>query len=97
MRQSFLSSDTDHSGRIEAREILQALTAVGWNFLSMGTINELMRKFDKTQKGLDWREFLHMLSHIAHVHTVFIWNDQAKRGTVSLNEDQLLHISAFLL
>jgi len=97
MRQAFISADTDHSGRIEAREIQSALSSVGWNFLSLPTINELMRKFDKTQKGLDWREFLLMLAHIAHVHTVFAWNDSAKRGTISLNEDQLLHISAFLL
>jgi len=97
MRQAFLSADTDRSGRIEAREIHMALTSVGWSFLSLPTINELMRKFDKSQKGLDWREFLLMLAHIAHVHTVFTWNDTAKRGQITLNEDQLLHITAFLL
>jgi len=97
MRAAFLMADTDHSGRIEAPEILNALNGAGWTFLTMPTITELMRKFDKTRKGLDWREFLLMLSHIANVHSVFSWNDSYRRGTISLNEDQLLHISAYLI
>jgi len=97
MRQAFLLADTDRSGRIEAREIFNALTRAGFSFLSMGTINELLHKFDRSQRGLDWREFLLMVSHIANVHTVFQWNDTGQRGSVTLNEDQLVHISAYLI
>jgi len=97
MRQAFLQADTDHSGRIEAREIHQALSGAGFPSLSMGSIQELLNKFDKTRRGLDWREFLLMVAHIANVRSVFQWNDSQKKGMILLTEDQLTHISAYLM
>jgi len=97
MRQAFIAADTDRSGRIEAREILQALSGAGFSYLSMGSIQELLRKFDKSKKGLDWREFLLMAAHIANVRSVFQWNDSQKKGVITLTEDQLTHISAYLI
>lgn len=87
MRQAFFAADSDRSGRIEAREIFQALTSAGFNYLTMPSVMELLAKFDKTRrvcnnllpfllmffKGLDWQEFLLMAAHIAHVRSVFAW------------------------
>jgi len=97
MRQAFMSADSDRSGRIEAREIHQALSGAGFTNLSMGSTQELLNKFDKTRKGLDWREFLLMVAHIANVRSVFQWNDNQKKGFITLTEDQLTHISAYLI
>jgi len=97
MRQAFVGADADRSGRIDAREIHQALANAGFNYLSMGSILELLHKFDRTRMGLDWREFLLMVSHIALVRSVYEWNDKQKRGFITLTEDQFTQVSAYLL
>lgn len=96
MRQAFFAADSDRSGRIEAREIFQALTNAGFNYLTMPSVMELLAKFDKTRRGLDWLEFLLMSAHIAHVRSVFLWNDKNKSGIIHLNLDQLTQVAAFL-
>uniref|UniRef100_A0A6B2LHS4 EF-hand domain-containing protein n=1 Tax=Arcella intermedia TaxID=1963864 RepID=A0A6B2LHS4_9EUKA len=97
MRQAFLNADADKSGRIEAKEIFEALRGAGFNYLTLPTVQELLNKFDKSRRGLDWREFLMMVAHIAHVRSVFQWNDTKKTGQITLSSDQLTHISAYLL
>jgi len=97
MRQAFLAADADRSGRIDAHEIHQALSNASFNYLSMGSILELLHKFDRSRLGLEWREFLLMAAHIALVRSVFEWNDKQKKGFITLTEDQFTQISAFLL
>eukprot|EP01127_Copromyxa_protea_P015741 TRINITY_DN4579_c2_g1_i1.p1 TRINITY_DN4579_c2_g1~~TRINITY_DN4579_c2_g1_i1.p1 ORF type:complete len:262 (+),score=38.40 TRINITY_DN4579_c2_g1_i1:157-942(+) len=96
MRQAFLTADTDRSGRIEAKEIHQALTNAGFSYISMSTILELLHKYDSTRLGLDWPQFLIMVSQIAHVRSVFEWNDKSNSGWVTFNRDQMTQIAAFL-
>jgi len=96
MRQAFMQADSDRSGRIESREIFQALQGAGFAYITMNTVLELLHRFDVTKRGLDWTEFLMMVSHIAHCRSIFEWNDKAKQGWIQLNQDQLTQISAFL-
>jgi len=96
MKQAFNAADKDHSGRIESNEIFQALSAAGFGYVSMNSVKELTTKFDKTRKGLDWNEFLLMAACIAHVRSVFQWNDKNNTGVINLNIDQLTQIAAYL-
>lgn len=96
MRQAFTNADADRSGRIEANEIYRALNGAGFSYLSPVSVNELTAKYDKTRKGLDWQEFLLMSACIAHVRSVFQWNDKQNTGTITLNIDQLTQIAAYL-
>lgn len=69
-----MAADMDRSGRIEAREIHSALQNAGFSYISMSTILELLHKYDTTRLGLDWPQFLIMVSQIAHVRSVFEWS-----------------------
>jgi Ca2+-binding EF-hand superfamily protein len=73
VRQAFIIADTDRSGRIEAREIYQALAGAGLNFVSFQTILELLHKYDRTRLGLSWEEFLMLAAHCAHCKSIFEW------------------------
>jgi Ca2+-binding EF-hand superfamily protein len=96
MRKAFTTADSDRSGRIESREIQTALQQSSFQFISLGTIEELLKTFDKQRRGLDWPEFLLMTSHIAHCRSVFEWNDKEKQGIVKFSIDEFTQITAYL-
>jgi len=96
MRQAFTTADSDRSGRIDSKEIHVALQKCGFQYISISTIEELMITFDKSFQGLDWPEFLLLVSHIAHCRSVFEWNDKGNTGVVKFNIDELTQISAYL-
>eukprot|EP01122_Echinamoeba_exundans_P011990 TRINITY_DN4928_c0_g1_i1.p1 TRINITY_DN4928_c0_g1~~TRINITY_DN4928_c0_g1_i1.p1 ORF type:complete len:253 (-),score=50.26 TRINITY_DN4928_c0_g1_i1:67-756(-) len=96
VRNAFINADADRSGRIEAREIFQALQQCGFNYLSFNTVVELMSRFDTTKRGLDWGEFLLLMAMIAHCRSLFEWNDRDRDGWITINQDQLIQLTAFL-
>jgi Ca2+-binding EF-hand superfamily protein len=96
MRQAFMNADSDKSGRIEANEIYNALGGAGFNYLTQNSVKELTTKYDKTRYGLDWPQFLLMAASIAHVRSVYQWNDKQNKGYITLTIDQLTQIAAYL-
>jgi len=96
IRNAFLMADTDRSGRLEAREIHTAMTQAGFQYLTMSTISELLHKYDRSRLGLLWEEFLMMAAHIAHCRSIFEWNDKDKDGWITINQDQLIQLTAYL-
>jgi peflin len=96
VRNAFINADADRSGRIEAREIFQALQQCGFNYLTFTTIVELMGRFDTTKRGLDWGEFLLLMAMIAHCRSLFEWNDRDRDGWITINQDQMIQLTAFL-
>jgi Ca2+-binding EF-hand superfamily protein len=96
VRQAFITADTDRSGRIEAREVFQALAGAGLNFVSFNSILELLHKYDKTRLGLSWEEFLMLAAHCAHCKSIFEWNDKDRDGWITINLDQLIQLTSYL-
>lgn len=45
-----MQADSDRSGRIESREIFQALQGAGFAYITMNTILELLHRFDLTKR-----------------------------------------------
>jgi Ca2+-binding EF-hand superfamily protein len=91
VRQAFLMADTDRSGRIEAREIHQALAYAGLNFISFNSILELLHKYDRTRMGLSWEEFLMLAAQCAHCKSIFEWYISSHFHSSSFNNNGFLH------
>jgi len=96
MQNAFFTADKDKSGAIDPNEILTALQQAGFN-LSMPTVQAYGRKFDPAGRGIDFPNFLWICSHLAHCRSIFEWNDQQRRGSITLTYDALCHIAVDLL
>jgi len=96
MQNVFFQADEDRSGTIDAREIFSALTGAGFQ-LSFPTITACVNKFDTTRRGLDFPTFLYLCAHLAHLRSIFEWNDPQNTGRISLTYDNLCHIGTDIL
>jgi Ca2+-binding EF-hand superfamily protein len=90
IQNAFYASDTNRSGTLDAREIHGALTSAGF-VLTLPTVQVCVKKFDKGY-GLGIGDFLLVCSHFAQIRSIFEWNDQQRRGSVTLNYDQMCNI-----
>lgn len=57
----------------------------------------MVRKFDPTKQGISIDRYLYICAHLATVRTIFEWNDRDRDGQITLNLDQLSHITIHLL
>jgi len=96
MQTAFFAADQDRSGLIDAREIHTALQQARFS-LSLQTVQAITKKFDQTGRGIDFPTFLFVTAHLAHIRSIFEWNDTRNLGTVSLNFDAFCHIGTDLL
>eukprot|EP01114_Cavostelium_apophysatum_P004974 TRINITY_DN1547_c0_g1_i1.p1 TRINITY_DN1547_c0_g1~~TRINITY_DN1547_c0_g1_i1.p1 ORF type:complete len:304 (-),score=50.83 TRINITY_DN1547_c0_g1_i1:68-979(-) len=97
MQQAFYQADADRSGYVDEREIHAAVQGAGFQ-LTFPTLKEICGRFDYVPNmGLSIQSFLQVCIHLARLRSIFEWNDIQKRGTVTLNFDQLSHIATHLL
>eukprot|EP01127_Copromyxa_protea_P009782 TRINITY_DN2325_c0_g1_i1.p1 TRINITY_DN2325_c0_g1~~TRINITY_DN2325_c0_g1_i1.p1 ORF type:complete len:236 (+),score=46.02 TRINITY_DN2325_c0_g1_i1:21-728(+) len=96
MQSVFFQADADRSGTIDAREIFPALTGAGFQ-LSFATVQACVAKFDTTRRGIDFPTFLYLCSHLAHLRSIFEWNDPQNTGRINLTYDALCHIGTDIL
>jgi len=96
MQNAFFQADSDRSGTIDSREIWLALTGAGFQ-ISSPTVQAIVQKFDKTGRGLDFSNFLYLCGHLAHVRSIYEWNDPQRRGQIVLTFDNLAHIATDIL
>jgi len=91
LQTSFFASDTDRSGRIDAREIHAALAKTGLQ-VGLPAVQCLMTKYDKSGYGLIFQDFLLLCATIAQGRSLFQWRDTSRTGQISINLDQLLEL-----
>eukprot|EP01120_Amphizonella_sp_Union-15-10_P002145 TRINITY_DN1229_c0_g1_i1.p1 TRINITY_DN1229_c0_g1~~TRINITY_DN1229_c0_g1_i1.p1 ORF type:complete len:219 (-),score=46.08 TRINITY_DN1229_c0_g1_i1:71-727(-) len=96
MLDAFFKSDVDKNGILDANEIQSAIKAGGFE-LSLSTVQFLVKKFDKKQEGVDFGSFLMLTAHLAHLRSLFWWNDRDGDGKLVLNLDQLSHLCTEML
>eukprot|EP01125_Pyxidicula_operculata_P004390 TRINITY_DN1671_c0_g1_i4.p1 TRINITY_DN1671_c0_g1~~TRINITY_DN1671_c0_g1_i4.p1 ORF type:complete len:309 (-),score=113.63 TRINITY_DN1671_c0_g1_i4:73-999(-) len=96
MQAAFFRADADRSGTIGANELYQALSSAGFQ-LSQQTVTAVTKKFDTTGRGLDFPTFLFVCGHLAHIRSIFEWNDQQRTNQITLNFDQFAHVGTDLL
>jgi len=94
---SFIIADTDKSLRLDPPEIMGAMQQLGFSSIGQGTIEEIVRKFDPNKQGITINKYLYLCAHLATVKTIFEWNDRTHNGQITLNLDQLCHITIHLL
>jgi Ca2+-binding EF-hand superfamily protein len=93
MQQVFASADKDRSGRLDSREIHEALKTGGFN-IGFTTAQALHRKFDTTGYGLDMAQWIALVAHVAVTRSAFELRDKEKKGVITMNFDQLLEFSS---
>jgi len=93
LQAAFFAADQDRSGRIDAREIYNALARCGFT-ASFPSIQALMYKYDKTGYGLMFQDFLKVCSTIAQTRSLFQWKDPQRTGQISVTQDQLIELVA---
>lgn len=93
MQQVFSMGDKDRNGRLDSREIHEALRTGGFN-MSYNTSHALYRKYDTTGYGLDMAQWIALVAHVAMTRTAFETRDRERKGQIVFNFDQLLEFSA---
>jgi Ca2+-binding EF-hand superfamily protein len=97
MTNAFIMGDRDRSGYLDPTEIFTALMAGGFQ-LSLPTVQALVAKFDRARTGMiTYETFLLMTAHLAHVRSIFEWNDPSRTGRVTYNYDQLTLVTTDVL
>jgi len=96
MQNAFFQADKDRSGSIDSQEIWTAINAAGFQ-VSLQTIQAIVNKFDPTKRGLPFSSFLYLCAHLAHIRSIYDWNDQQRRGYITLTYDALCHIGTDIL
>jgi len=95
MQATFSQGDKDKNGRLDAQEIHQALQVGGFT-MSYQTCAALHRKYNISGSGLNMQEFIHLVAHVALAKTAFEVKDREKKGSISLNYDQLLELTSYM-
>jgi len=57
----------------------------------------LSHKFSIPGRGIDFPNFLFMAAHLAHLRSIFEWNDLDRDGRITLTYDALAHIGTDIL
>lgn len=96
MTASFYQADQDRSGFLDSREIFNALSSAGFQ-LQFPTVQAICQKFDNGAGQVSADGYIHICAHLAAVRSIFEWNDTQRTGKITLNYDQLSHISTHLL
>jgi len=96
MQTAFFGADRDRSGFIDANEMFAAVSGAGFQ-LSLPTIQALAAKFAIPGRGVDFPNYLFMCAHLAHLRSIFEWNDTDRDGRVTLTYDSLAHIGTDIL
>ena len=57
----------------------------------------LVQKFSTPGRGVDFPNYLFMCAHLAHLRSIFEWNDTDRDGRITLTYDALAHIGTDIL
>lgn len=85
--QWFIAVDTDRSGRINDKELLQALGNAPWARFSSETCRIMISMFDRDSTGtIDVQEFQGLFNYITQWRGIFDQYDRDRSGAVDANE-----------
>lgn len=85
--QWFLSVDADRSGKINATELLQALSNAPWARFTPETCRLMISTFDRDQSGtVEIQEFQALFNYITQWRAIFDQFDRDRSGAVDGNE-----------
>jgi len=96
MQNAFQQIDQQRLGYLPPQQIFQAIQSSGFQ-VSLPTIQAMAKKFDPTNRGIDFPTYIFMCAHLAHTRSIFEWNDPRRAGSITLNYDQLAHIATEIL
>jgi len=103
MHVAFLAHDRDRSGRLDVREVCDALSQGGFRF-TLPTIQAVMNRFQRRNAsyaappdaGLDFETFLQMCAYLGQVKSTFEVKDTDRDGWIRLNLEDLVLLSVSL-
>eukprot|EP00708_Paratrimastix_pyriformis_P004418 GAFH01003296.1.p1 GENE.GAFH01003296.1~~GAFH01003296.1.p1 ORF type:complete len:266 (-),score=56.82 GAFH01003296.1:167-856(-) len=95
-QRSFTAFDRDGSGRLDLREVHQGITQTGFS-VSEQAIVQVMKVFDREQRGLDYGQFLELCVFMGLARSVFGFFDGQRTGQVLLNFDSFLTACSLML
>lgn len=85
--QWFVAVDTDRSGKINANELLQALSNAPWARFSAETCRLMISTFDRDQTGtIELQEFQALFSYITQWRGIFDQFDRDRSGAIDGGE-----------
>lgn len=93
LQTAFFAADKDRSGRLDAREINDALKVAGLT-VKLPSVQSLMKKFDHTGHGITFPEFLSLAATIAQAKSLIQW--KGRSGSVSLDLDGLVEMVGYM-
>jgi Ca2+-binding EF-hand superfamily protein len=94
MQQTFKMGDKDGNGRLDAREIHEAILKGGFTNVSFKAAQGLYNKYNRSGMGLNMAEFISIVAHIALARSVLERLDYDRDGRITVNIDQMYEISA---
>lgn len=83
----FVAVDQDNTGKIDSRELQQALTNANWSKFDEATCKQMIGMFDRDKSGsIDASEFSQLWNYIQQWKQVFEGFDRDRSGGIDANE-----------
>lgn len=100
MQAAFYQHDKDGSGKLDNREITEALHQGGFQ-LSQPVVESIIKKFKQTNarygaQGLEFEQFLQLSAFLGQIRSTFMVYDTHRQGVIHINLEQLVQVCVAL-
>ncbi|KAL0221527.1 hypothetical protein RCL1_001381 [Eukaryota sp. TZLM3-RCL] len=96
MKSSFASMDTNRSGNINSEQMLTALAALGFSFLSPISVGNLLRVYNCPFNAITFEAFIDMGVLLNFLYHLFRTTGIRPNNTIELSFDQLVSFALML-